>query len=223
VVSGLRIKCVKTTVIPGPKDSVVDIDGNVYKTVKIGTQTWMAENLKTTTFNDSVQIPQITDGESWKTAVVPGYCLYDNSATNTKTYGVFYNWYAANASYAHNLAPKGWHVATDSDWIALETCLGGWSEAGGKMKEVGTAHWKSPNTGATNESGFTALPAGKRTEWTDLVNNVYLPAAYLDQGYVGWWWSSTKPACRNIQESDRAIFHSDCSPFFGASVRCVKD
>ncbi len=223
VVSGLRIKCLKTPVIPIPADTVVDIDGNVYKTVKIGTQTWMAENLKTTRFADSVEIPPITDGDAWKSAATPAYCLYDNSATYGKTYGAFYNWYAVDAACGHKLAPKGWHVATDSDWVVLETFLGGWSVAGGKMKEIGTAHWKAPNTAATNEVGFTALPAGKRTEWTDLVNNAYLPAAYLDMGYVGWWWSSTKPACRNIQESDCAIFHGDCAAFFGASVRCVKD
>jgi uncharacterized protein (TIGR02145 family) len=223
VVSGLRIKCLKSTVIPIPVDTVVDIEGNVYKTVKIGTQTWMAENLKTTKFNDSVAIPQIADGDTWKNTTASGYCFYDNNAIWGKMYGVFYNWYAVDASNPHKLAPKGWHVATDPDWVALETFLGGWNVAGGKMKETGTSHWKSPNTGATNESGFNALPAGKRTEWTDLVNNVYLPAAFLDMEYAGWWWESTKPACRNIQQSDCAIFHSECSPFFGASVRCVKD
>jgi uncharacterized protein (TIGR02145 family) len=223
VVSGLRIKCLKTTVVTIPADTVADIDGNVYKTVKIGMQTWMTENLKTTKFSDSIEISQITDGDAWKCATTPGYCFYDNSANYGKTYGAFYNWYAVDASNIHKLAPKGWHVATDSDWVVLETYLGGWSVAGGKMKETGTAHWKAPNTGATDESGFLALPAGKRTEWTDLVNNVYLPGAYIDMGYVGWWWSSTKPTCRNIQESDCAVFNAECSAFFGAGVRCVKD
>jgi uncharacterized protein (TIGR02145 family) len=223
VVSGLRIKCLKTAVNPMPGDSVVDIDGNVYRTVVIGTQTWMTENLKTTRFNDSVQIPQILDGDAWKKLATPGYCLYDNSVTFGKNYGALYNWYAVDASNVHKLAPKGWHVATEADWSTLETFLGGWNSAGGKLKEAGTAHWNAPNTGATNETKFSALPGGKRYDWFDAINSVTVPGIFLDRGYAGWWWSSTAQACRNLSESEGAIFHSEVSAFFGASVRCVKD
>jgi uncharacterized protein (TIGR02145 family) len=223
VITGLKIKLLKTPIVVVPRDSVVDIDGNVYATVKIGSQTWMAENLKAARFSDSAAIPLVIEGAQWETLSTPGCCWYDNDTNKGKTFGALYNWYAVDASNPHKLAPKGWHVATDSDWVALENYLGGWSVAGGKMKETGSAHWRSPNTGATNESGFTALPGGKRTEWFDAVNNQTVPGVFLDLSYVGWWWSSTKRCCRNLQESDVAIFHSECVASFGASVRCVKD
>jgi uncharacterized protein (TIGR02145 family) len=204
-------------------DSIVDIDGNVYKTVVIGTQRWMAENLKTTKFNDGSPIANILDGAEWKGLTTPAYCYYSNDSVNGMFYGALYNWYAVDPSCAHKLAPKGWHVATDDDWSKLETYLGGWSVAGGKMKAKGTNFWRAPNTDATNSSGFTALPGGDRTDWFDGVNNVTVPGCFLDLGYVAWWWSSTSTACRNISQGDKAMYHSACSAFFGASVRCVKD
>ncbi len=221
IVFGLRIKCLKAT-IP-QSDPVSDIDGNSYKTIVIGTQTWMAENLRSTRYSDSMEISLVSDGNEWTKLTTPAYCWYDNDPNNGKSYGALYNWYTADSSNIHKLAPKGWHIATDSDWNALETYLGGWSVAGGKMKEAATVHWRTPNTGATNETGFAALPGGQRSELHDLANDIHILGAYLDMGYVGWWWSSTSATCRKMQSDDASMYHGGYSAFIGAGVRCVKD
>jgi len=141
-------------------ETVSDIDGNVYHTVTIGTQVWMVENLKTTKYNDGTAIPLVTDGTAWSNLTTPGYCWYNNDAATYKTtYGALYNWYAV---HTEKLCPTGWHVPTDGELTTLTDFLGGELIAGGKMKETGTTHWLSPNTGATNESGFTAVPTGVR-------------------------------------------------------------
>ena len=140
--------------------TVTDIDGNVYHTVTIGTQTWMVENLKTTRYRNGEAIPNITDNASWAALITCAYCDYNNIPSNSITYGKLYNWYAVNDS--RNIAPMGWHVSTDAEWTTLTTFLGGTSIAGGKLKENGTIHWNSPNVGATNETGFSALPGGYR-------------------------------------------------------------
>jgi len=124
---------------------VTDIDGNVYDTVKIGTQIWIIENLKTTKYNDGTSIPMVTDSAAWINLTTPGYCWHKNTSASYKnTYGALYNWYAVNTG---KLAPKGWHVPSDAEWTTLITYLGGDSIAGGKMKETGMSHWFSPNTG----------------------------------------------------------------------------
>jgi uncharacterized protein (TIGR02145 family) len=143
---------------------VKDIDNNRYEIVTIGTQTWMGENLKTTRYNDGSVIPLITDDNTaWETASTngaPAYTWYNNDASNLITYGALYNWYAIDtlSNGNKNVCPTGWHVPTDVEWTTLTTYLG----AGGKMKEAGLAHWTTPNTGATNESGFAGLPGGYR-------------------------------------------------------------
>ena len=156
--------------ICGPETgTVTDIDGNTYQTVKIGDQWWMAENLKVTCYRNGDAIPNITDGTTWASLSTGAYCEYNNDINNVATYGRLYNWYAVTDS--RNIAPAGWHVPSDAEWKQLEMYLGmsqseadatGWrgTDEGGKLKEVGTMHWNSPNTGATNESGFTALPGG---------------------------------------------------------------
>ena len=142
--------------------TVSDIDGNTYKTVTIGTQTWMAENLRVARYKNGTEIPLVTDETDWAALSTPGYCWYNNDeATYKANYGALYNWYTVSTS---NLCPTGWHVPTDAEWTTLTTYLGGESVAGGKLKETGTTHWTSPNTGATNETGFTALPGGGRGE-----------------------------------------------------------
>jgi uncharacterized protein (TIGR02145 family) len=139
-------------------NTVTDIDGNIYHTVTIGTQVWMVENLKTTKYRNGDPIPNVT-GNAWAALTTGAYCWYNNDAATYKaTYGALYNWYAVADS--RNIAPTGWHVPTDAEWTTLTTFLGGESVAGGKLKETGTNHWTSPNTGATNETGFTALPGG---------------------------------------------------------------
>lgn len=144
--------------------TVTDYDGNVYQTVLIGDQCWMMENLKVTHYRNGDPIPHVTDGVTWGNLTSGAYCNYNNDEGNVATYGRLYNWYAVDDS--RNIAPAGWHVPSDAEWQTLVDYLGGDAVAGGKMKEAGTTHWASPNTGATNESGFTALPGGgPRPRW----------------------------------------------------------
>jgi uncharacterized protein (TIGR02145 family) len=204
--------------------TVTDIDGNVYNTVTIGTQVWMAENLKTTKYMDGEEIPLITESTESANPPTPAYYWYDNDeATYRKTYGALYNWYAVNTG---KLCPEGWQVPTESEFNSLITFLGGMSIAGGKLKEAGTTHWESPNIGATNETGFTALPGGER-------NTIYDYWESSQIGIRGNWWSSTENTdefagqevagvliLENVQnEAYIQYMVEQC----GLSVRCIKD
>ena len=175
----------KTTVVFNPNvsyGSMTDQDGNVYKTVTIGTQTWMAENLRTTKYRDGTAIPNVTDFTAWYYSTTGAYCTYNNTIRldSIATFGILYNGYAVIDS--RNIAPAGWHVPTDAEWKTLTTYLGGDSVAAGKMIEAGTKHWIDPNIGATNESGFSATPAG-------LLTLLYMFSAL---GYGVDYWSSTQ-------------------------------
>jgi uncharacterized protein (TIGR02145 family) len=197
-------------------DTISDIEGNVYHTITIGTQEWMVENLKTTKFNDGTSIPLITDNTTWSNLSTDGYCWYNNDAATYKnTYGALYNWYAVNTG---KLAPTGWHVPTDAEWATLINYLGGESVAGGKLKETGTTHWRSPNTGATNESGFTALPGGGRNYYGifDVIYN------------NGGWWSETVDDLthawsRYVYYLDGNVTRYNNTKTSGWSVRCIHD
>jgi uncharacterized protein (TIGR02145 family) len=205
--------------------TVKDIDGNVYKTVKIGEQVWIAENLKTTKYNDGTNIPLVTDNDAWSNLITPGYCWYgNNEATYKNPYGALYNWYALDptSNGGKNVCPTGWHVSTDAEWTILTTYLGGDSVAGNKMKEEGTTHWQSPNAGATNESGFSALPGGSRGGWGGEFGN--------SVGYSVLWWSSTESStgyayCRTMRSDNSFLYRGDdgAGKPNGFSVRCVKD
>ena len=134
-----------------PKQTTVtDIDGNLYHTVKIGTQIWMVENLKTTKYRNGDPIANVT-GDQWDKTISGAYCSYDNSAANVTTYGLLYNWYAVNDP--RKIAPEGWHVATYQDWETL-------AASGQELKESGTVHWISPNNCGPTDSGFKGLPGG---------------------------------------------------------------
>ncbi|MBU3714493.1 MAG: hypothetical protein FGM46_06040, partial [Ferruginibacter sp.] len=151
-----------------PVPSVTDIDGNVYPIVTIGTQIWMAENLRTTKYRDGSNIPLVTDNTQWASnwnnqnpLQQPMMCWYNNDKTtyvNNKM-GALYNWYAINPATNgnKNVCPVGWHVPTDAEWTTLTDFLGSTSVAGGKMKSTGTQYWLSPNTGATNSSSWSAI------------------------------------------------------------------
>jgi uncharacterized protein (TIGR02145 family) len=159
---------------------VYDSDGNGYHTVVIGAQTWMLENLKTTRYNDNTEIPLVTENTAWSNLSTPAYCWPDNNPPASEVFlGALYNWYTIEAQ---KLCPAGWHVPTRADYLALEEYLGGEAVAGGKMKEAGTAHWKDPNTGATNESGFTALPGAARNE-----DGTFFPV----NGYSSVFWTAS--------------------------------
>ncbi len=197
--------------------SLTDIDGNVYKTVKIGSQVWMAENLKVTKYNDAISIPLETDSRSWENLTTHGYCWYDNDPANNKnTYGALYNWYTVNSGV---LCPTGWHIPTDTEWTTLTTYLGGDAIAGGKLKEKDTSHWLSPNAGATNETVFTAVPGGCRNS-----NGIF-----QDIGYGGYWWTLTENSSEKAWYRAMGYDHSGTSRNnFGSkrdgySVRCLRD
>jgi len=202
-----------------PTTTVTDVDGNIYHTVTIGpnTQTWMVENLKVTHFNDGINdpIPNVTDN-TWGGLTTAAYCWYNNDAANKDTYGALYNWYAASDP---KLCPVGWHVPTDHDWAVLISNLGGdTTTVGGRLKEAGTAHWQSPNTGADNISGFTALPGGSH----------YTNGWFYLNGKYGWWWSSTESSStaawhEYLQYNSQAIGRTSGSKSLGFSVRCIKD
>ena len=144
--------------------TVTDIDGNVYKSVKIGTQVWMASNLKTTRFDDGNAIPLVSEKSSWSAVSTPEYCWYNNEVANKEVYGALYNWSTVSTG---RLCPSGWHIPTDAEWGKLMTYLGGDSIASGKLQEKGMTHWQSPNSEGTNISGFTALPGGFRSYYGD--------------------------------------------------------
>lgn len=200
---------------------VTDSEGNVYQTVAIGTQVWMAENLKVTLFNDGTPIPLIIDNGEWAGLSSPGYCWYNNDIVSFKAlYGALYNWYAVDTASngSRNICPAGWHVPSDTEWNVLTAYLGGEAVAGGKLKEAGTVHWQSPNTGATNESGFSAFPGGARNYngWPD------------SMGTRGSFWSSTESSQSMawsflIFYNSSSLLRLDSDKRCGMSVRCIKD
>jgi uncharacterized protein (TIGR02145 family) len=196
--------------------TVTDVDGNIYNTVKIGDQAWITENLKTTKYNDGTDIPLVTDNSAWNNLSTPGYCWYSNDeATYGETYGALYNWFAVNTG---KLCPEGWHVPSDAEWTTLSDYLGGAGVAGGKLKETGFTHWFHPNTGATNETGFTGLPAGGRYGngvFNALTFSTRFSCSTESQISFYWFYSlgnETANLGRAIQPKK-----------FGNSVRCMKD
>jgi len=202
-------------------------DGNVYKFVTIGNQVWMAENLK--------YLPAVV-GPATGSYTTPYYYVYGYNGTdknaakatsNYATYGVLYNWTAAmdgeassttNPSGIQGVCPAGWHLPSEAEWTELTNYLGGTGLAGGKLKETGTTHWNTPNTGATNETGFTALPGGSRGGY----------GAFGNIGDTGIWWSATEANAgiawhRNMRNNSSIVIRGNAWKEYGFSVRCVRD
>jgi uncharacterized protein (TIGR02145 family) len=197
---------------------MTDQNGNTYKTITIGTQTWMAENLRATKYRNGDPIPNIGENSAWATLTSGAYCNYESTSdiNQIATYGRLYNWFAIADS--RNIAPTGWHVPSDAELTTLITFLNGESIAGGKMKETGTTHWASPNTGAANESGFSAPPAGYRD----------FDGTFNSDGYYGYWWSSdesssTKAWVRYLYYNFSDAKHDNLNKSSGFSVRCLRD
>ena len=172
-----------------PGGGVIDIDGNRYNSVIIGTQEWMKENLNVSKYSDGTIIPQVTDPTAWANLTTGAWCYYNNDPVNGPIYGKLYNWYAVAGIHDNNpntpnktLAPSDWHIPSDSDWIILSDFLGGTNIAGGKMKTTGTSIWQNPNTGATNESNFTGLPGGGSSYVGTFENSI---------GKNAYFWSSS--------------------------------
>jgi len=197
--------------------TVSDFDGNVYKTITIGTQTWMAENLRTTHYQNGEAIPEVTENTLWGKLATGVFCNYNNTSNNDTitTFGRLYNYYTLIDN--RNISVKGWHVPTIAEWDTLIVYLGIDSVTCYKLKEKGAYHWTN-NSEATNESGFTALPAGYRSH-TGILMNI---------GYQGGWWSSTEFNTifawgRGINCDDNTVLRSFGSKLGGYSVRLVKD
>jgi uncharacterized protein (TIGR02145 family) len=201
-------------IIPSTGSTVTDIDGNIYHTITIGTQTWTVENLRTTKFRNSHPITNISDSLQWTGLTTPGYCDYNNDVAMAAIYGHLYNWSCVTDT--NNLAPAGWHIPTDAEWTILTTYLG--TGAGGKLKATGTTYWNIPNAGATNETGFTGLPGGDRSN-TGLFH-------YL--GTYGCFWCATESTATEAWEyvlsaNTGNVTRMQYSKNIGLSVRCVKD
>ncbi len=200
-----------------------------WQPLTIGSQVWMLKNLNVDHYRNGDSIPEVRDSVAWvnlKTTITGAWCNYNNSDSLGKIYGKIYNWYAVDDQ--RGLAPDGWHLPSDSEWKTLEMYMGmtqvqadssGWrgNDEGGKLKETGTSHWLSPNTGATNSSGFSALPGGFRS----------INGRCYKIGNDGVWWTSSDVVARGawyrvIQYY--ATFYRDLSyEYYGYSVRCLKD
>jgi uncharacterized protein (TIGR02145 family) len=210
-------------------ETVTDKDGNVYGTVTIGSQIWMAENLKVTRYEDNTTIPKVDDGATWDGLGDTGkaYCWHSNSSANGDIYGNLYKWAAAmngtassnsNPSGVQGVCPDGWHLPSDAEWVELTNFLGGETVAGGKLKEKGTTHWWSPNAGATDDYGFTALPGSNR----------FYNGYFADLGGGAVFWTATEETSSNarvfgLNYNYPNTYHFDDLKGTGLSVRCVKD
>lgn len=209
-VSGYSVRCLRE------RESVI-----------IGTQEWMTKNLGVTTYRNGDLIPEIEDPAVWKTLTYGAWCYYDHNSNNGTIYGKLYNWYAVTDP--RGVAPAGWHVASDDEWTTLTNNLGGVTvpfpaggyeikTVGGKLKEVGTTHWTTPNTDATDSSGFRALPGGK----------IEPGGAFKSIHDVGSWWTSsevnsTNALYREAHFENGSVYRWDWTKTAGFSVRCVRD
>lgn len=207
--------------------SVTDIDGNTYKTIQIGSQTWMAENLNTTKYRNGVSIQGITDNTEWSNNNTGAYCSYNNNTSNDCPYGKLYNWYAAVNS--NGICPTGWRVPDDADWNRLikfidqdadTTCsaCNQSSTAGGLMKSSDTSYWLSPNTGGTNQSGFSGIGAGSKGA----------TGIFEYKGSFGIWWSFTEvntyqASLRRLYFQSNSIGREYTDKNYGFSIRCIKN
>lgn len=203
-------------------ETVTDVEGNVYHTVKIGTQTWMVENLKVTRYASGEQIVEIKNPDSWSTSDA-AYCWYDNDIFFKNTYGALYNYYIIQKQEigGKRFTPKGWHVPSVEEWQTLINYLGGEQIAGAKMKETGIDHWISSNVETTNESGFTALSGGYRLVGITTADCIYV-------GESGMFWSSTKKNmftawCYLLKNGKNEIVKLPKNTNNGYSIRCIKD
>jgi uncharacterized protein (TIGR02145 family) len=195
----------------------VTFDGYTYTSILLGNgQEWMAENLRTSTYANGDTIPNVQDSSQWENLTTGAWVHNNNDSQYENPYGKLYNWYTVNDS--RNVCPSGWHVPSDSEWTVLSNYLGGQSVAGGKMKSTGTQFWLSPNTNATNESGFSGVPGGSR----------FFYGYFGNIGLSGNWWSSSENVSvnawfRKLDYTNGVVVRSANVKENGFSVRCIKD
>jgi len=209
----LVASCKQEEIEPTPTAPVTDIDGNEYATIQIGTQVWMAENLRTSKYCNGDPIPNAADNTQWSNLTTGAWAHYDNDSQYEELYGKLYNWYAA--ADTRNICPCGWHVPTDAEWTVLSDYLGGEDVAGTKMKT--TIGWNENGNG-TNESGFSGLPGGVRG----------FSGTFYDVGDFGYWWSSLENTTGDAWYRVLGYFADDLArdKIFmsnGFSVRCLRD
>jgi uncharacterized protein (TIGR02145 family) len=212
----LLFACIAIFAINDQAQTVTDYDGNIYYTVTIGAQVWMRSNLKVTHYRNGDAIPNVTDETQWGNLTTGAYCNYDNSTDTAITYGRLYNYFTVVDN--RNLCPTGWHIPTNAEILTLKIAAGGSMSAGGNMKETGTVHWLSPNTGATNSTGFTALPAGFRC--SGFFQSIRHNASF---------WTSTSVSSDaayeySIDYDDAWLFNTSSSnnKKCGYSIRCLQ-
>ena len=214
-----KIPTVVTPAFTCSTSTITDVDNNIYNTVLIGTQCWMASNLRVTKYNDGTTIPEITASSAWPPAPATGVrTIYNDLTINLTNYGYLYNWYAITDS--RKICLTGWHIPLDADWTALTAYLGGTSIAGGKIKSTGTSLWNTPNTGAINSSGFSALPGGFRNNdgsFGGITINAYFWSATSYATTTAWF--------RNLAYNYGNIwsYNNGYKLSLGFSVRCLKD
>ena len=199
----------------GATSTCIDYDGNAYPTFTIGTQVWMAENLRVTHYRNGDVIPNVTEDMAWEELTTGAYCWYNNDLATNGKYGALYNWHALDDS--RGLCPVGWKEPTDEEWTTLITYLAGESFAGGRMKSL-SALWTSPNTDATNSSGYSGLPAGYR----------HYTGYYHFVGDRGFWWTKTEGTFgrswfRSLVYYSQEVIHDYDYMSYGYSVRCLRD
>ncbi len=193
---------------------IEDVDGNIYLTVKIGDQIWMAEDLKTTKFNDGKLIPLVTDSKKWQNLKTPAYCWLDNIAANKYTYGALYNWYTVNTK---KICPQGWHVPSNIEWKTMIYYIKGMNRGGDMLKERGLAHWKNNSDNVTNQYGFTALPSGYRRS----------TGTFPGDSYAVWWTSTEYSPAEawvwGLNDVLSSVFNGYEKIKSGFSIRCIKE
>jgi len=200
----------------------IDIEGNIYETIQIGEQWWMAENLKVTKFRNGSYIPTGYSNDQWSNLETPAYAIYNNNQTHADTYGNLYNGYIVDDD--RGICPENWHIPTNDEFLILIDYLGGSVVAGGALKEClqgycpSSNYWNNPNTGATNSSGFSALPGGHRSP---------ISGTYYGESIWGYFWTSTS-SINNAYEwyvgyNDIEAFNSNSMRKIGLSIRCLQD
>lgn len=216
----VNVQVIKYQPISGCGETLKDVEGNIYKTVYIGTQQWMAENLRVSKYNDGTNLVNVQNDNSWWNSLKGSWCNYLNDSGNDTIYGKLYNWYVMDKTYNgnRNVCPVGWHIPTESEWRKLLVALGGYAQAGGNMKENSSNYWSQPNKGATNSSLFRALPSGFR------FNN----GSFSSLSNSAVWWTSTEFDICNYKVfylvyNSGDLSNGDNDKRTGNAIRCIKD